>query len=245
MPDIDFESRSLQNHIKYAYQNLPAAFERAYGNCRSFTMVSKDRQIHQYDAIQYVVKAGIPGAILECGVWKGGSMMMAAYSLLDAGCRDRDLYLYDTYAGHPQPDAERDVDIHGKHLVEEYRKRQSSDGFSDWARVSIEEVEANMRSTGYPSEKIHLIKGKVEDTIPAKSPQQIAILRLDTDWYESTLHTLDHLFPRLAVGGVLIIDDYGHMKGAKMAVDEYFAKIGKNYLLTRVDYSCRSAVKAF
>jgi hypothetical protein len=243
MSEIDFESRSLQNHLKYAHKGLSPEFERAYDRCRGFTMVSKDRQIHQYDAVQYVVNAGIPGAMVECGVWRGGSMMMAAFSLLDAGSRDRDLYLYDTYAGHPQPDAVRDIDIHGRPLVEEYRKRQSSDGFSDWARVSIEEVDANMRATGYPMERVHLVKGKVEDTVPRHSPETISILRLDTDWYESTLHTLEHLFPRLSAGGVLIVDDYGHMQGAKMAVDEYFAKIGRPCLLTRVDYSCRTAIK--
>jgi O-methyltransferase len=245
MAEMNFEARALQNHIKYAYTGLSPEFEQAYGRSRPYTMVSKDRQIHQYEAVQYVVKAGIPGAILECGVWLGGSMMMAASALLDVGDRSRDLFLYDTYAGHPKPDAERDIDIHGKALVEEYYKRRSGDGFSDWARVSIEDVEANMRSTGYPEPKIHLIKGKVENTIPAQSPNTIALLRLDTDWYESTLHALRHLFPRLSAGGVLIIDDYGHMKGAKMAVDQYFDEIGKTYLLTRIDYSCRSTIKAF
>jgi hypothetical protein len=245
MAETDFETRTLQNHIKYAYTGLSPQFEQAYRGSRAYTMVSKDRQIHQYEAVQYVVKAQIPGAILECGVWRGGSMMMAAAALLDIGDNSRDLFLYDTYAGHPKPDAERDIDIHGKALVEEFKKRQSSDGFSDWARVSIEEVEANMRSTGYPGSKLHFIKGKVEDTVPEQSPETIALLRLDTDWYESTLHSLRHLFPRLSLGGVLVIDDYGHMKGAKMAVDQYFSEIDKSYLLTRIDYSCRSIIKAF
>lgn len=243
MPDAEYEARALQNHLKYAYTGLSAEFESAYQRCRDFTMVSKDRQIHQFDAAQYVARAGIAGAIVECGVWRGGSMMMAAYALLDAGCNDRDLYLFDTFAGHPEPDVDKDVDIHGRHLVEEYRKRQTGDGFSDWARVALDEVRANMLGTGYAAERTHLVKGKVEDTVPAHAPAKIAILRLDTDWYESTKHTLRHLYPRLSRGGVLIIDDYGHMKGAKAAVDEYLAEEKLNLLLTRVDYSCRSAIK--
>jgi O-methyltransferase len=170
-------------------------------------------------------------------------MMMAAYALLDAGYQDRDLYLFDTFAGHPKPDAEKDVDIRGRHLVDEYRKRETPDGFSDWARVSLEEVRANLTTTEYPIDRMHFIKGKVEDTIPSCAPDKIAILRLDTDWYESTKHTLVHLYPRLSRGGILIIDDYGHMKGAQAAVDEYFDEKNLKVLLTRVDYSCRSSVK--
>jgi O-methyltransferase len=243
MSDSDYEVRTQRNQAKYAYTGLSASFEKAYGASREFTMVSKDRQIHLFDAAQYVARAGVEGAIVECGVWRGGSMMMAAYALLDAGDRERDLYLFDTFAGHPKPDEDKDVDIHGRHLVEEYHKRRTDDGFSDWARVSLEEVRANMGMTGYPGERMHFIKGKVEDTIPAQAPEKIAIIRLDTDWYESTKHTLVHLYPRLSRGGVLVIDDYGHMKGAKAAADEYFDEKGMSVLLTRIDYSCRAMVK--
>ena len=89
----------------------------------------------------------------------------------------------------------------------------------------------------------HFIKGKVEDTIPEKMPQKISILRLDTDWYESTKHELEHLFPLLAKNGVLIIDDYGHWQGAKQAVDEYLSSQNIHLLLNRVDYTGRMAVK--
>jgi hypothetical protein len=100
-----------------------------------------------------------------------------------------------------------------------------------------------MGSTAYPGSHIHYVKGRVEDTIPKHAPQAIALLRLDTDWYESTRHELEHLFPRLVRGGVLILDDYGHWKGAKEAVDEYFAKLGRSPLLQRLDYSGRLAIK--
>jgi hypothetical protein len=83
----------------------------------------------------------------------------------------------------------------------------------------------------------------VEDTLPAEAPEKLAILRLDTDWYSSTKHELETLYPRLAEGGVLIVDDYGHYEGARRAVDEYFAETGQRVLLSRIDYTGRIAVK--
>jgi hypothetical protein len=97
--------------------------------------------------------------------------------------------------------------------------------------------------TGYPQHKLHFIRGRVEDTIPVEAPERISLLRLDTDWYESTRHELIHLFPRLASGGVVIIDDYGHWKGARRAVDEYFRENGIPILLNRIDYTGRTAIK--
>jgi hypothetical protein len=90
---------------------------------------------------------------------------------------------------------------------------------------------------------VRLVKGKVEDTVPKNAPEKIALLRLDTDWYESTRHELVHLFPRLLPGGVLIIDDYGHWQGARKAVDEYIAGNQVKILLNRVDYTGRIGVK--
>jgi O-methyltransferase len=98
-------------------------------------------------------------------------------------------------------------------------------------------------STGYPAERVHLVEGRVEDTLPAAAPEEIALLRLDTDWYESTKHELVHLYPRLSPGGVLILDDYGHYEGARRAVDEYFESAGGRPLLTRVDYTGRVGIK--
>jgi hypothetical protein len=87
-----------------------------------------------------------------------------------------------------------------------------------------------------------LIAGKVEETLPEHAPESIALLRLDTDWYESTRHELEHLFPRVVAGGVLLLDDYGHWKGSRKAVDEYFAAQGITMLLNRVDYTGRLGI---
>jgi hypothetical protein len=110
--------------------------------------------------------------------------------------------------------------------------------------VSLTEVKENMDSTGYAGVKRY-VKGKVEDMLQRKghTPARISLLRLDTDWYESTLHELTHLYPLLVSGGVLIIDDYGHWQGARKAVDEYFAGLGVFPMLNRIDYTGRIMIK--
>ena len=108
---------------------------------------------------------------------------------------------------------------------------------------SEQQVRETLLSTGYPSERLHLVRGPVEETLPTGAPAQLSLLRLDTDWYESTAHELRHLYPRLSTGGVLIIDDYGHWEDARRAVDEYFDSEAAPLLLNRIDYTGRVAVK--
>jgi len=99
-------------------------------------------------------------------------------------------------------------------------------------------------STKYPKDNLIFVKGKVENTIPAIIPDKISILRLDTDWYESTYHELVYLFPKLVKDGVLIIDDYGHWKGAREAINRYFQEKKIKILLNRIDYTSRIAIKS-
>jgi hypothetical protein len=116
------------------------------------------------------------------------------------------------------------------------------DAVNDWCVASIDAVRENMRRTAYPLERIRFVKGKVEDTIPANAPDAMAILRLDTDWFESTWHELVHLYPQIP-GGVLIVDDYGWWKGARRAVQRYFVEHDVRMLLTRVDNTGRMGIK--
>ena len=109
--------------------------------------------------------------------------------------------------------------------------------------VPIEEVKRNLFSTGYPQENLIFVKGKVEDSIPKTIPHKISLLHLDTDWYESTYHELNYLFPRLSRNGVIIIDDYGWWKGCKEAADKYFEENGTVILLCRIDNTGRIAIK--
>jgi O-methyltransferase len=105
----------------------------------------------------------------------------------------------------------------------------------------LEDVRRNLLSTGYPEEKCHFIKGDVLKTIPHEAIDEIAILRLDTDWYESTRHELQHLYPKLTRGGVLIVDDYGHWQGCRKAVDEYFT--GRPPFMFAIDYTARMSIR--
>src|SRR5260370_10695337 len=125
-----------------------------------------------------------------------------------------------------------DIDYRGAPEIEMYAESDAGD-HNKWCYARLEDVRANLASTGYPAEKCHFVKGDVLKTLPCEEPRHIAILRLDTDWYESTLHELTHLYPRLSHGGVLIIDDYGHWQGCRKAVEEFFRKRGP--LLLRHD----------
>lgn len=214
-----------------------------FSQVESFTMTSKERVNALVNAVHYIVKSNVEGAFVECGVWKGGSAMAMTLALADANDQTRDLYLYDTFAGMSAPTNE-DVSIHGQDAQRKFEAVKRAEDSSDWCFSPLDEVKANLRRTGYPTDKIHYVQGKVEDTIPETMPDDIAILRLDTDWYESTKHEMEHLFPRLKQNGVLILDDYGHWEGARKAVDEYLADRNVTILLNRIDSSGRIAIKA-
>jgi len=204
---------------------------------RSWTLTGPERIYALIQAVRYISRNGIAGAVVECGVWKGGSMAAAARTLMQMGDVSRELYLFDTYEGMSDPTAS-DIDYSGKHAEEVMR---IDPGYR--CNAPLEIVREVLYGTGYPKEKIHFVRGKVEDTVPGLAPEQIALLRLDTDWYESTRHELVHLFPRLARAGVIIIDDYGHWGGSRQACDEYFGENRIPILLNRIDYTGRIALK--
>jgi O-methyltransferase len=207
---------------------------------RPWTMTSPEKLNALVYAVRYVVRHQIPGDIVECGVWRGGSMLAIAKTLLENGDTGRDLHLYDTFEGMSEP-TEHDKRHDGKPAADMLAASDKSAGV--WAYASFEDVQATMAESAYPAERIHYYKGKVEDTIPGDIPEQISILRLDTDWYESTRHELEHLWPRLVPGGVLLLDDYGWWDGAKRAVDEWLEEVNPRLLLLRMDEG-RIAVKS-
>ena len=208
-----------------------------YLKIKPYTMTSVEKVIGLLRAVQYVLRNEIPGDFVECGVWRGGSMMAVALALSAAGRTDRELFLYDTFTGMSAPTG-HDARYDGTSASE-----LMAIGGRIVAYASLEDVQANLAVTGYPSDRIHYLQGKVEDTIPASAPANICMLRLDTDWYESTRHELQHLYPRLCRNGVLIIDDYGHWRGSQQATDEYLSQLQPAPFLNRLDYSGRLAIK--
>jgi O-methyltransferase len=206
-----------------------------------YTMTSIERQIALIEAVRYIVRSGIPGSFVECGVWRGGSSMAIALTLAQEGDTTRDIYLFDTFEGMTPPtDVDKSLDgVFAKNHLDEHKN-------GTWFRcyADLNEVRTNMASTNYPLDQLHFVKGPVEETIPTHGPPgPIALLRLDTDWYESTKHEMTHLFPLLQVGGILIIDDYGHWQGARKAIDEYLVGQDRVYFLQRIDYTARLLLK--
>jgi O-methyltransferase len=237
---IRYEPDVIQTQLREHCSDLTEEEKKIILAAGEYTMTGVQRMVALMHATTYLVQNKIPGDIAECGVWRGGSMMVVAQTLLANHDLSRSLYLYDTYEGMSPPTAE-DVSLDGR--TAEIQLKEEPRGTGVWCEASIEDVRANMISTGYPEDKIHLIKGKVEDTIPQTLPSHLALLRLDTDWYESTRHELQHLYPLLDPRGILILDDYGHWQGARKAVDEYFQSIGDPVYFHRIDYSARLLVR--
>jgi O-methyltransferase len=201
-----------------------------------YTMTAPEKIFALIDTVKYITRYGIEGDIVECGVWKGGSMMAAAKVLARLNDTRRSLYLFDTFSGMPEP-SEKDFDYSGTPA-----SVRLSNEIGVQAYAPLDEVKKVMELADYPTDRVYYIQGKVEESIPARAPERIALLRLDTDWYESTRHELIHLFPRLSTGGVLIIDDYGQWDGCRAATDEYFSQGTGRILLTRAELG-RIAVK--
>ncbi len=205
------------------FQNL---YSKVGTRKSKYTLTSMERCYSLYKAIQYITKGDILGDIVECGVWRGGSAMLAALTLIKSQQTHRKIYLTD-----------KDIDIHGVPYRLLWKKEK------EFLSVSLDEVKKNIFSTGYPKENIIFVKGMVQDTIPNTVPKQIALLRLDTDLYESTYHELFHLYPKTTSQGVIIIDDYGHFQGSQEATEKYLSQNPQKVLLHRIDYSCRVWIK--
>lgn len=197
-----------------------------------------------YKSIEYLVRNKIPGDLVECGVWNGGSVLLMALALQHFGDTSRRIYLYDTFAGMPKPD-DVDRDWDGIPALPTWKAKHQPDspspnfGFGG----TVEMVQEVVYGSGYPKEKFVFVKGLVEDTIPAIKPDAVALLRLDTDFYSSTYHELTYLYPDLVAGGVLIIDDYGYFQGARIATDQYIEENGLPIFLSRVNQGVRLAIK--
>ena len=219
-------------------------FIEEYKMIEEYTATSIERAYALKSAITYIIKNKIKGDFVECGVWKGGSCMLMAQTLVNEGEKERKIWMYDTFDGMTEPtddDCEIETNVSNSDLLKNTPK--NTDKFNIWAYAPLEMVKKNMKKTMLPEERMHFIEGKVENTLSRVKPQNIALLRLDTDWYESTKCELEQLYPLLSIGGVLIVDDYGHFSGAKKAVDEYFSKTNVKPLMNRIDYSGRLIIK--
>lgn len=183
---------------------------------KTFTMTSGQFVIYTQRLIQDLNSRQIPGAVVECGVWRGGQIMAAAM----ADTAHRHYWLYDTFEGM-QSVSEHDM-RNGKHATESLKWRKGGHEGRNWCRADLDDVQANVWSVVDPA-RTHFVKGDVCETLQGPDlPDEIALLRLDTDFYLSTKIELEVLYPRLVSGGYLVVDDYHSWDGARKAVDEYF-----------------------
>lgn len=186
----------------------------------SITMTSFESMVTLALACKYIVENQISGDFVEAGVWRGGSSIVAKRFLTG----ERSYYLFDTYAGMTEPTIhDYRVGASSNTSTVEHWKKLSNTTHNEWVFANLEEVEKNFRNFKLFDGSINFIKGNVLETLVSSNlPKNISLLRLDTDFYDSTLIELQVLWPRLVSGGILILDDYGHWDGARRAVDEYF-----------------------
>lgn len=208
-----------------------------------FTMTTPERVWALIKSVDYVIQNDIPGALVECGVWRGGSAMAIASQLRRNNGEDREIWLYDTFNGMSEP-TDLDTEIStGRSAHDLMEGTPIGDGNNVWARATRADVSTNLATTGFPQENIRLIEGDVSKTLLQTLPTTVSLLRLDTDWYESTRDELKHLYPLLSPGGVCILDDYGHWDGARRAFEEFTQSEGLAPLVLPIDASGRIFTK--
>ncbi len=220
------------------------AIKTAISRVRDHTMVSFERLASLWQQVDYLDRFEVPGALVECGVWKGGTVGMMALAHLRSAVRPiRHLHLLDSFEGLPEPRADVDgssaADYAGGHDTGSLRSIGRCVSPLDDSRRLLEQ------QIGYPVDLVHYHVGWFEETLPRDAAVigRIALLRLDGDWYESTRVCLEHLYSNVVCGGVVVIDDYGHWEGCRRAVDEFTAARGEPILLNHLDYTGRFWVK--
>jgi hypothetical protein len=209
------------------------------------TMVSWERLFATINACKHAVAAEIDGDFVECGVWRGGNALAAKLTFESLGS-DKQVWLFDTFAGMSEPTEVDRAAATGEAAQGSFEARQKGD-HNEWCYASLDDVRRNFEVAGADLGGVRFIKGDVVETLrcEANLPGAISVLRLDTDWYESTLAELTTLYPRLSVGGSLLIDDFGYWEGARKAVEDYFGGLPRNArpLLHYTDYTGRMGVK--
>jgi hypothetical protein len=222
-----------------------AEFAPIWAACRPYTMTSVQRGLAVFRAVRYLCQNNIAGDFIECGVWRGGSSMIAMSTLRHLGAMDRRVILFDTFQGMTEP-SQADIDAAGN-KAEDIIREQAGRHDGILCVASLDEVKANVAKVGYPTHLIEYVVGDIRKTAQSFEWRPIALLRLDTDFYDSTKIALQTFYPRLVKHGVLVIDDYGHWDGARRAVDEYRESIraaGQHFpMLNIIDYTGRIATK--
>lgn len=241
---VKFERAKSVNRLKNVsdqYLEILDANPQLFGGYEN-----QEKLYTTFCAIKYIVENDIPGDLVECGVYKGRMIAMMCVTLLSLGVTDRKIYLFDTFKGMVGL-SENDYKLNREGYTYSYNmSRQRSmqrEGYNLRCFSPTDSVKEYLLKTGYPEEMLIFVEGDVVDTIPTEKINEISFLRLDTDWYISTKHELDNLYPLLTAGGVFVQDDYGSWAGAKKAVDEYFFENDDSPILFRMGNSEVATIK--
>ena len=196
---------------------------------KKFSMTSEERISKLFDSLEHIRKNNIDGDFVECGVWKGGNIIGVMEYFHYYQIEDKNIWLYDTFEGMSKPE---DVDVD----LNNVKAQKIIDTISCYS--PLDEVKKNLLESKFNHNKLKIVVGDVNETLLSEQniPTNICVLRLDTDWYSSTKKELEVLYPKLTVNGVLIVDDYGHWKGCKKAVDEYAENL-KKFEFEQIDYT--------
>ena len=237
--EIRFSSKHSVELQDYPIADIDrdSVFTNIFEKARVYSMTNKEVMYSLYLAVRYAIENKIPGDFVECGVWRGGSALLAALTFREFGDANRVIRLYDTFEGMTKP-SEEDIDIEGE-AASDYIERFGDAGH--WCYENVDAVRSVFFKHGI-EKNVQFIVGDVLNTLLTDVPESVSVLRLDTDWYASTKAELEVLYPRLVTGGVVIIDDYGHWNGARAAVDEYFSDRPRP-LLQRTTYAVRTGIK--
>ncbi len=234
--------------------DLEAEAQEAIGKIHKHTMVTYPRLVTLYQQAVFCEHSNIKGSFVECGTWKGGSTGLAALANLKHGSTRRHIHLFDSFEGIPEPD--KSVD--GNLAIEQVKsvrggtsgKLVAVKGFYEKYADGVGTLEINRdlmeNIIGYDSNFLHYHKGWFQNTLPLVADEigEIAILRLDGDWYASTKVCLDNLYDNVVSGGFVIIDDYGEYDGCQKAVDEFMEKRNINSFLNYIDGGGRYWIKS-
>lgn len=249
---LGFEIRRKSSHIRrtghygFGYDLEQEAYDNIL-KVLSHTMVGYERLMTLYHQAVFCERNGVPGSFVECGTWKGGAVGLMALANLQHANKRRHLHLFDSFEGVPEPDAAVDGEAA---LAVAREVGGGTDGQLVGLPLSVGTLEANKelleRTIGYDADYLHYHKGWFQNTLPERAHEvgEIAILRLDGDWYASTKICLDYLFDRVVTGGFVIIDDYGSYDGCRKAVDEFIQARGLKSFLNHVDFTGRYLIKA-
>ena len=231
---IDYQKKQQNNHINSFYDVIDKNFLSAFYSIRERTMLSPEALYDLWSSIGYLAKRKLKGDIIEFGVWRGGALELAALAIKYFGI-DNTLIGFDTFEGHPEPN-EKEVDLWGNNMNLRFHQEISQNG--SWAKSNYKEVFDNLTSI---SPNFRLIKEEVSPDTKQPEIKNIAILRLDMDWYKPTKAVLENFYHRIEPGGSLIIDDYGHHSGARKATDEFLEKHNIYLNFRHLNYSCIAA----